>query len=56
MAIGSVTIVKVDGMQGNFNEVERVFLYLGKIADPDLAGQIIPIGGNTDLDQALGKV
>lgn len=54
MAIGSVTIVKVDGMQGNFNEVERVFLYLGKIADPDLAGQIIPIGGNTDLDQALG--
>ena len=24
MAIGSVTIVKVDGMQGNFNEVERI--------------------------------
>ncbi|MGF0034837.1 DUF2586 domain-containing protein [Victivallis vadensis] len=54
MAIGSVTIVKVDGMQGNFNEVERVFLYLGKIADPDRAAEIIPIAGNSDLDQLLG--
>lgn len=54
MAIGSVTIVKVDGMQGNFNEVERVFLYLGKIATTDLEAEVIPIGNNTDLDKALG--
>lgn len=54
MGIGSVDIVKVDNNQGNFKEVERVFLYLGKIADPDLAGEIIPIGGASDLDEALG--
>lgn len=54
MGIGSVTIVKVDGNQGAFNEVERLYLYLGKIADPDLTGEIIPISGNTDLDQVLG--
>ena len=54
MGIGSVDIVKVDNNQGNFKEVERVFLYLGKIADPDLAGEIIPIGGASDLDEVLG--
>jgi len=54
MAVGSVTIVKVDGIQGDFSEVERLFLYLGKIADPDLAGEIIPIGADSDLDQVLG--
>ena len=54
MAVGSVTIVKVDGVQGNFKEVERLFLYLGKIADADLAGEIIPIGADSDLDLALG--
>ena len=54
MGIGSVTIVKVDSNSGDFSTVERLFLYLGKIGDPDLAGEIIPIGGATDLDKALG--
>ncbi len=54
MGIGSVTIVKVDGVQGNFNEVERVCLYLGKLADTSLAGQIIPVGADSDLDKLLG--
>ena len=54
MAIGKVTIVKTDGMQGSFKEAERVFLYLGKIGDPDLAGNVIAIGGATDLDKTLG--
>ena len=43
MAIGKVTIVKTDGMQGSFAEAERVFLYMGKIGDPDLAGEVIAI-------------
>lgn len=54
MGTGSVTIVKMDGNQGAFNEVERLYLYLGKIADPDLAGEIIPISANSDLNQVLG--
>lgn len=54
MGIGSVTIVKVDGSQGDFKTAERLYLYLGGIGDPDLAGTIIPIGGATDLDKALG--
>lgn len=54
MGIGNVTIVKMDGNSGDFGTVERLFLYLGEIGDPDLAGEIIPIGGSTDLDKALG--
>lgn len=54
MAIGKVTVVKTDGMQGSFAEAERVFLYMGKIGDPDLAGEVIAIGGASDLDEVLG--
>lgn len=54
MAIGQVTIVKVDGMSGDFATPERLFLYVGRLADPDLAGQIIPVGASSDLDSLLG--
>lgn len=55
MAIGKVTIVKTDGMQGSFKDAERVFLYLGKIGDPELAGNVVAIGGASDLDKLLGS-
>ena len=54
MGVGSVTIVQVNNNQGSFTDAERVFLYIGAIADPALKGEIIPISAQSDLDQLLG--
>lgn len=54
MGVGKVTIVQVNNKQGSFTESEKVFLYIGQIADPALEGEIIPISAQSNLDQLLG--
>lgn len=53
MAIGKVTVVQVDNMQGDFKTPERLFLYIGRNAVPDFDNQVIPIAASSDLDQVL---
>jgi hypothetical protein len=52
--IGSVSVVQVNSNQGNFSRVERVFLYLGTIADAAKLHEVIPVGAESDLDDLLG--
>ncbi|MDD5699036.1 MAG: DUF2586 domain-containing protein [Victivallaceae bacterium] len=54
MATGKVTVVQVNNNQGNFDQVERVFLYLGTIADAEALHQVIPVSAESDLDALLG--
>ncbi len=51
--LGSVTVVQVDNLQGDFSAVERVFLYIGRNAVSTLDGQVIPIDAASDLDAVL---
>ena len=53
MAVGSVTVVQVDNLQGDFSEVERVFLFIGRNATSDHDNEIIPIDAAADLDELL---
>lgn len=53
MAVGSVTVVQVDNLQGDFSAAERVFLFIGKNAVPDHDNEIIPIDAASDLDEVL---
>ena len=53
MSVGSVSVVQVDSLQGDFTQVERLFLFIGKNAIPDRDGEIIPIDAAVDLDDVL---
>lgn len=53
MGVGSVSVVQVDNLQGDFSQVERVFLFIGKNAVPDRDGEVIPIDAAVDLDDVL---
>lgn len=55
MGVGSVTIVQVNNNQGAFTEVERVFLFVGKIGDAAKEGTVIPISAASNLDTLLGS-
>lgn len=54
MAIGQVTIAKLDGNQGSFAEPERIFLFMGKSGLDGDTGRLIQIGNNSNLDDLLG--
>lgn len=55
MAIGQVSIIKVDNASGGFNEVNRLFLFVGKIGDETRNYQIQAISPTSDLDTLLGE-
>ncbi len=48
MALGSVSVVPIDNMQGDFNAVERVFLYVGRTGTEE-GGTLMPIDNATEL-------
>lgn len=54
MATGSVNIIQVNSNQGNFNQVERVFLFIGESAEVTTMHDILAIGADSDLDALLG--
>ncbi len=52
--IGQVTIVQVDNMQGDFTKVERMFMFIGRSAEPAIRGNIVPVSAQSDLDDIFG--
>ncbi len=55
MATGSVSVVQVNNMQGSFDEVERLFLYIGRSGNSETLGEIISVSASSDLDELFGE-
>lgn len=58
MSLGSVTVNNLNLMQGTPTEIERVYLFVGTLADGlnDAGrGQVVPINSQSDLDTLLGS-
>ncbi len=55
MSIGQVIVTQLNMQQGEPVEAERVFLYIGKAANPDNLHKILSIGADSDLDELLGS-
>ena len=58
MALGSVTVNNLNLMQGSPNEIERLYLFAGVIADGQAdnnRGQVHAINSQSDLDALIGE-
>ncbi|UDQ97951.1 DUF2586 domain-containing protein [Lentisphaerota bacterium WC36G] len=55
MSVGSVTVSQVNNMQGEFKQLERTFLYVGKSDSDKNKDKILTITAQSDLDDLLGS-
>lgn len=54
MALGKVQVNNLNLMQGPFNAIENLFLFIGDGANPANNNKLLTISGDTDLDALLG--
>lgn len=55
MSVGQVNVVSVNNMQGDFSEVERLFLFIGESANAAIRGDITPVHAQSDFDDLFGE-